>query len=76
MKARTLSLIGKGIALVMILVTWIYRTFVLKDDGATAILIYTGGVVGLFVDVAVNLALDKKKPTAEPTVVPINPDGA
>jgi NADH:ubiquinone oxidoreductase subunit 6 (subunit J) len=76
MKARTLSLIGKGIALAMILATWFYRTFVLKEAGGAEILVYTGAVVGLFVDVAVNLALDKNKPTAEPTVVPTNPDGA
>jgi NADH:ubiquinone oxidoreductase subunit 6 (subunit J) len=76
MKARNLSLIGKGIALAMILATWFYRTFVLKEDGGAAILVYTGAVVGLFIDVAVNLALDKKKRTADPGAAPIAPDGA
>jgi hypothetical protein len=76
MKARTLSLIGKGIALAMILATWIYRTFVLKEDGGAAILIYTGAVVGLFADVAVNLALEKKKPAADTGSATIAPGGA
>jgi hypothetical protein len=61
MKARTLSLIGKGIGLVIILVTWGYKLFILHEMSAVEVLAYSGGILGLFVDVAVNIALDKKK---------------
>lgn len=74
MKARTLSLIGKGIALAMIVSTWFYRTFIIQEAGGAEILVYTGGVLGLFVDVAANLIVEKVK--GKPAEIPPAPAGA
>jgi hypothetical protein len=70
MKAKTLSLIGKGVGLLVILVTWAYMLFVKNQASAVDVIAYSGAITALFVDVAVNLGIDKFKKE-----VPTTPDG-
>lgn len=67
MKAKTLSLIGKGVGLAVILVTWGYLLFVKGTISAVDVLAYSGAITALFVDVAVNLGIDKFKKEANVT---------
>lgn len=64
MKAKTLSLIGKGVGLLVILVTWGYLLFVKGTISAVDVLAYAGAITALFVDVGVNLGLEKLKKDA------------
>jgi hypothetical protein len=65
MKAKTLSLIGKGVGLLVILMTWAYMLFIKNQASAVDVIAYSGAITALFVDVAVNLGIDKFKKAPE-----------
>jgi predicted membrane-bound spermidine synthase len=57
-KAKTLSLIAKGVAVAMLVGTWIFKVVL---DGGTALdaLLLAAGVLAVFGDVSLNIFFDK-----------------
>lgn len=63
MKAKDLSLLAKGIAIAIIITSWVMLTFFGKTINMTEVLMAAGGIAAVFSDVSLNILAEKFRAT-------------